>query len=279
MARQDVLITAPDLAAALRSADPPTLLDARWNLTGPPAREAYQAGHIEGAVFIELEAVLASAPGPGGRHPLPDPGSFERAMRAAGVSMLRPVVIYDAGGTGMAAARAWWLLRDAGHLDVRVLDGGLGAWQAAGLRTSTDVPQPDPGDFVAHPGTMARVGAGEVGSIPEGGTLLDARAGERFRGETEPIDPVAGHIPGARNLPVSELVDSSGALRPDDDLEERFAARGALGGGPVVAYCGSGVSAANLVLAGAAVGIPVALYPGSWSEWVSDPSRPVATGP
>ncbi len=266
-------LVTPDEVAALA----PTLLDVRWALGGPPGRDEYERGHIPGAVFVDLDTELASAPGPGGRHPLPEPGAFEAAMRRAGVRADRPVVVYDDSGSA-AAARAWWLLRYFGHPDVRVLDGGLGAWVASGRGLSTDAPAPAPGSFEARPGGMPVVDAAGAASLAERGVLLDARAAERFRGEHEPVDPIAGHIPGAVNAPTSANVDSDGRFLARDALRATFAAAGVRDGVMVGAYCGSGVTAAHEVLALELAGFNAALYPGSWSEWITDRERPVATG-
>jgi thiosulfate/3-mercaptopyruvate sulfurtransferase len=196
-------------------------------------------------------------------------------MRALGVSARRPVVVYDAA-TSMSAARAWWLLRYFGHPDVGVLDGGLGAWVAVGLPVSTEARPIARGDFVARPGHMPQVTAGEAAAIASAGILIDARAAERFAGTSEPVDPVAGHIPGAQNRPTTEN------LRPDGRFLDRASLRSAFEGlgvhehAPVAAYCGSGVTAAHEVLALELAGFDAALYPGSWSEWIADPSRPVA---
>jgi thiosulfate/3-mercaptopyruvate sulfurtransferase len=228
-------------------------------------------------VFVDLEADLASPPGAGGRHPLPDPAAFQAAMRRAGVRRRSPVVVYDAADA-TSAARAWWLLRYFGHDDVRVLDGGFRAWTEAGLPVVTDVPAPEPGDFVARPGGMPLLDADAAAALATDGVLLDARAAERYRGEVEPIDPVAGHVPGAVSAPTSGNVDASGRFLPAASLRERFAALGAGGSRPVGAYCGSGVTAAQVVLALEVAGVPAALYAGSWSDWITDPARPVATG-
>ncbi|GGP98913.1 sulfurtransferase [Streptomyces roseolilacinus] len=270
------LVSAADLAAEVASPAPgPVLLDVRWELGGPPGRPAYEAGHLPGAVYVDLDTELAGAPGEGGRHPLPDLDAFGAAMRAAGVSSGSRVVVYD-GGQGWAAARAWWLLRWAGHADVRVLDGGLAAWRG-GL--STAVPEPEPGDFVPVPGGLPLLDADGAAALARTGLLLDARAGERYRGEVEPIDPVAGHIPGAVSAPTTENVAEDGRLLPPEALAARFAELGAADAPEVGVYCGSGVSAAHEVLALEAAGLRAALYAGSWSEWSRDPDRPVATGP
>ncbi|MCX5386166.1 sulfurtransferase [Streptomyces sp. NBC_00083] len=276
------LITAADLATELADDRPPVLLDIRWQLTSAKAagavpfdgRAAYASGHLPGAVFVDLDAELAGPPGSGGRHPLPDMAEFGRVMRGAGVSTGTPVVVYD-GGQGWAAARAWWLLRWAGHVDVRVLDGGLGAWTGP---LSTELPAPAEGDFRPEPGDVGLLDADAAAALARSGVLLDARAAERYRGDVEPIDRVGGHIPGALSAPTTENVAPDGRFLPAEELAARFKSLGAAGA-EVGVYCGSGVSGAHEVLALAVAGIPAALYAGSWSEWSSDESRPVATGP
>jgi thiosulfate/3-mercaptopyruvate sulfurtransferase len=274
----NAIITASDLARELAGERPPVLLDVRYQLGGPPGRPVYDAGHLPGAVYVDLDTELAGPAGSGGRHPLPDLATFGSAMRRAGVSTDRAVVVYD-GGQGWAAARAWWLLCWAGHADVRVLDGGLPAWAAESGALSTKVPEPAEGTFVPEPGGLPLLTADGAATLVRSGVLLDARARERYRGEIEPIDPVAGHIPGAVSAPTTENVDEDGRLRSAAELRERFASLGVDGKREVGVYCGSGVSAAQEVLALAVAGIPAALYVGSWSEWSSDPERPVATGP
>ncbi|GGT09920.1 sulfurtransferase [Streptomyces chromofuscus] len=279
----NAIITASELASDLSGPHPPVLLDVRWQLTvakaagGPPfdGRAAYAAGHIPGAAFVDLDRELASAPGAHGRHPLPDVARFGAAMRRAGVSSGRRVVVYD-GGQGWAAARAWWLLRWTGHPDVRVLDGGLPAWQGA---LSVEEPTPEEGDFRPVAGAEGLLDADGAAALARSGVLLDARAAERYRGDVEPIDRVGGHIPGAVSAPTNENVGADGRFLPADELRARFDALGAHDGAKVGVYCGSGVSGAHEVLALAVAGIPAALYVGSWSEWSSDPSRPVAVGP
>jgi thiosulfate/3-mercaptopyruvate sulfurtransferase len=271
----DSLITVADLAGA---PDDIILLDIRWELGGPPGRPAYEAGHLPGAYFIDLDTELAGAPGTVGRHPLPDLGVFTAAMRRAGVSSGREVVVYD-GGLGWAAARAWWLLRWTGHDRVRVLDGGLPAWTAAGHPLTSATPASADGAFTAAPGAIPLLTADDAASLARRGLLLDARAAERYRGDSEPIDRIGGHIPGAISAPTTENVAHDGTFLPAAALADRFAKLGADPDAEIGVYCGSGVSAAHEVLALAVAGIPAALYPGSWSEWSSDLTRPVATGP
>ncbi|BBB00724.1 putative thiosulfate sulfurtransferase [Actinacidiphila reveromycinica] len=268
------IITAAELAAAPAST---AVLDVRYAMGGPSGHGEYAAGHIPGARYVDLDTALAGAPGPRGRHPLPDTGVFGAAMRAAGVGAQTDVVLYD-DWNGWGPARAWWLLRWAGHERVRVLDGGLAAWKAAGLPLSTAEPAPGDGDFVPRPGALPVLDAAGAAALARRGLLLDARAGERYRGETEPIDPVAGHIPGAVSAPTTENVTSDGLFRAPAELAARFGALGATPGAEVGVYCGSGVSATHEILALAVAGVPAALYVGSWSEWGADPSRPVATG-
>jgi thiosulfate/3-mercaptopyruvate sulfurtransferase len=273
------LISVEELDSALRGEHPPILLDVRWNLAGPPGIDAFRVGHIPGARFVDLDRDLAAPSGDGrGRHPLPAAGDFESSMRRLGVTASQPVVVYDAGG-GLSAARAWWLLRYFGHADVHLLDGGYAAWVAAGGPSSTDEPEPGTGDFTAVPGAMPVLDAAAAELTAHEGILLDARAAERYRGEVEPVDPVAGHIPGARSVPTAGNLGPDGRFLAAETLRRRFAAAGAEPGASVGAYCGSGVTAAHEVLALEIAGIPAALYAGSWSEWVSDPARPVATGP
>jgi thiosulfate/3-mercaptopyruvate sulfurtransferase len=278
--RTGVLVAAAALAAELARDPAPVLLDVRWRLGGPPGIDSYRQGHLPGAVFTDLDRDLSGPPGPAGRHPLPDPAVFQAAMRAAGVSRDRPVVVYD-DGDATVAARGWWTLRYFGHRDVRVLDGGYRAWAGAGLAVTTAEPAPAPGDFTADPGHMPVLDAAGAQAAARTGLLLDARAGERYRGETEPVDPVAGHLPGAVSAPTAANVNPDGTFRDAAELAARFAALGAVPGAgtPVAAYCGSGVTAAHEVLALTLAGIPAALYVGSWSSWVADPARPVATGP
>ncbi len=271
------LVDAEALAAELDGAAPPLLLDVRWRLGAGSLREDYLAGHLPGAVWVDLDTDLAAPPGAGGRHPLPAPRSAQDAMRRLGVSAGRGVVAYD-DTDGSVAARAWWLLRWLGHPDVRLLDGGLRSWTAAGLPLQTGEVRPPAGDLTVRPGGMRVLDADAAGRLARDGVLLDVRAAQRYRGEVEPVDPVAGHLPGARSAPTTGNVGADGRFLDPGGLRDRFAALGVSGAEPVGAYCGSGVAAAHTVLALAVAGIDAALYAGSWSEWVTDPSRPVATG-
>ena len=268
------------LARALAGPAPPVLLDVRWRLGGPPGIEAYRGGHLPRAVFVDLDADLAAEPGPAGRHPLPPADRFQAAMRRAGVSTGSTVVVYDEADATVAA-RAWWLLRYFGHRDCQVLDGGYRAWTAAGGQVATgDGAAPGGGDFTARPGHMPVLDADAAASLARRGHLLDARARERYRGEREPIDPVAGHIPGAVSAPTTANIGADGRFLPAAGLRARFATLGAAGrDGMVGVYCGSGVTAAHEVLALELAGYRASLYVGSWSNWVADPARPVATGP
>jgi thiosulfate/3-mercaptopyruvate sulfurtransferase len=274
-----VLIDADELAAKLAADRPPVLLDVRWKLGERHGRQRYLAGHLPGAVYVDLETELAGlARPPDGRHPLPDPADLQAAARRWGLRDGQPVVTYDEVG-GTSAARAWWLLRWAGVADVWLLDGGLRAWTDAGHPLETGEVDPDPGDVTLRAGEMPVVDADGAAQVARSGVLLDARAGARYRGETEPVDPVAGHIPGAVSAPTTDNLTPDERLLAPDDLRARFSALGVDGGsGPVAVYCGSGVTAAHQVAALAVVGIDAALYPGSWSQWCNDPERPVATG-
>ncbi|HEY0637746.1 MAG TPA: sulfurtransferase [Pseudonocardiaceae bacterium] len=277
------LISAAVLAEHMVSSRPPTVLDVRWSLVGPPASQLYAEGHLPGAVFMDLDTDLADPPGAGGRHPLPDPARLRDALRRAGVRTGHPVVAYDAAD-GSVAARLWWLLRWAGHRAVSVLDGGYAAWVDEGRPVSTDVPVVVPGDIEVRPGGMPVMDAGEAAGLAAAGVLVDARAAARFRGETEPIDPRAGHIPGAVNSPATEHLGTDGRWLPAAELARRYAALGVRPGATVGAYCGSGVTATAVVLALEVAQLtgperPAALYSGSWSHWCTDPTRPVATGP
>jgi thiosulfate/3-mercaptopyruvate sulfurtransferase len=274
-ARSSVLVEPRGLYELLAGPDAPVLLDVRWALGDPHGAEHYRAGHLPGAIYVDLDTELAGPHAPGaGRHPLPDIAELQENARRWGVTRRRGVVVYDAGG-GLAAARAWWLLRWAGVPDVRILDGGLAAWAATGYGQATGDARPRPAsDIVLSAGHLPTLTADEAAALPGTGTLLDARAGERYRGETEPIDPRAGHIPGAISAPTGDNL-ADGSFRSTTELAARFAG---LGAGPVGVYCGSGVTAAHEIAALAVAGIDAALYPGSWSAWSSDPGRPLQTG-
>jgi thiosulfate/3-mercaptopyruvate sulfurtransferase len=271
-----VLISAAELSAP----GPMVLLDVRWALGDDRGRERYLTGHLPGAVFVDLETELADpASVQAGRHPLPSIQRLQAAARRWGIRQDDRVVAYDATG-GLAAARAWWLLRWGGLADVRLLDGGLEAWTRQGEPLDTGDVVPEPGDVTMTPGGMPVLSIDEAAALPgAGGILLDARAGERYRGEVEPIDPRAGHVPGACSAPTTENLTPEGTFRAADDLRRRFGDLGAEPGRPVGVYCGSGVTAAHEVAALAVAGVDAALWPGSWSQWSNDPDRPAATGP
>jgi thiosulfate/3-mercaptopyruvate sulfurtransferase len=284
------LVGAVALTEMVSSSSPPVLLDVRWKLGGPPGYEIYLAGHLPGACFVDLDADLADPPGSGrgGRHPLPSAAVFESAMRRAGLRPGQLAVAYD-DGDSLIAGRLWWLLRYFGHNQAAVLDGGLRAWSAAGLPVTTQVPSPAPGDFTAGPGGgMPVLDDDAAARVAKSGILLDARAPARYRGEVEPVDPVAGHIPGAVSAPALGNLGADLLFLGRDDLRRRFAELGLpvsedeavqAGGEPRIGvYCGSGVNAAQEVLALELAGLPAALYVGSWSAWTADPDRPVATG-
>ena len=286
------------------------VLDVRWRLGGPSTYSEFLDGHVPGAAWTDLDADFADPPGPAGRHPLPAADRLQRRLRDLGLDDGSPVVVYDHADS-TAAARAWWVLRWAGLSDVRVLNGGLAAWVAAGEVLESGPARPrTPGTVTVRPGAMPVLDADGATKLAHDGLLLDARAQPRYRGEVEQIDPVAGHIPGARNAPTTANVADDGRFLAPAVLRERFAALGAcdvrgandeagsptLGAGaqagacdirgaddqagsPTLgAYCGSGVTAAHTVLSLELAGLTAALYPGSWSEWISDPNRPVATG-
>ena len=267
------LISVAELKAQLASV---TVLDVRYRTAGPAGPGEYSLGHVPGAVYVDVDTELASPPGAGGRHPLPAPESFEAAMRRAGVRQDRPVVVYD-DWAGRAAGRAWWLLRFHGLHDVRVLDGGWSEWVADGGEVERGVHiNAVPGDFTARPGQLPVVKADGVLDVP---VVVDARAPERHRGETEPIDPVAGRIPGAVNVPTSANLAADGRFRSPDQLRALYEAAGVpLDGTEVAVYCGSGVTAIHDLIALELLGVHATLFPGSWSGWITDPERPVETG-
>ena len=278
------LVSPEELAELLASGTSVRVLDVRWSLAEPDGHAAFVSGHIPGAVYVDLETDLSDHTVPGrGRHPLPSGDALEASLRRWGVDDGDTVVVYDDWNRA-GSSRAWWVLRAAGLGDVRIPDGGLGAWRALGKPVGTEVESPRPGSItLVHrnfdAGALATLTAADAAELARDGVLLDARAPERFRGEIEPIDPVAGHIPGAVNLPSTALLGPDGRFAPADDLRALFAARGVDGGNEAGAYCGSGVTAAVVVAAAEVAGIDLALFPGSWSQWSSDPANPVETGP
>ncbi|GLJ78376.1 sulfurtransferase [Microbacterium imperiale] len=279
-----ILTTAADLQTALAAGSypdggPVRVLDVRWRLDRPDGRPAFLAGHIPGARYADLDAQLAEHGDPGaGRHPLPSPERLQAAVRDWGIDAGDTVVVYD-DVNNLSSARAWWVLRDAGIADVRVLDGALAAWIDAGFALEQGEPDAArPGSAVVSPGTLPVLDIDEVLDHARTGLLLDARAGERFRGEVEAIDPRAGHIPGAVSAPTTDNLDETGRFRRAQELRARFAALGAEPGGAVGVYCGSGVTAAHEAVALTVAGYEPVLYPGSWSQWSQHPDRPLATG-
>jgi thiosulfate/3-mercaptopyruvate sulfurtransferase len=272
-------------AAALagRIGNPHTVVvDCRFNLLQPDAgRAEYERGHIPGARYADLDRDLARSPGKGdGRHPLPDADVFAARLGEWGIDRQSTVVVYDEGG-GAIAARLWWLLRWLGHDGCRVLDGGFKAWVAAGLPIETATPIWQPAHFELRPGRHDWVASTEeVGALPPSTLLLDVRTAPRYRGEQEPIDPVAGHVPGARNWPFANALTSAGTFRPAAELKRELSALiGGRAPKQVIAMCGSGVTACHLLLAMHVAGLGDGrLYAGSWSEWIRDPARPVKSG-
>lgn len=274
-----VTTTVAELHELLASGTPPALLDVRWALGDPHGREHYAEGHVPGAVYVDLDTELASAPSPeGGRHPLPAIEDLQEAAHRWGIRQGQSVVIYDDLGD-TAAARAWWLLRYAGLSRVTLLDGALGAWRAAGLPLESGLPaDPPPGDVVLRAGGLPVADADAAAELAVTGLLLDARAGERYRGEVEPVDPRAGHIPGAVSAPTGENLAADGIFLPAEELRKRFEARGAAEAERIGVYCGSGVTAAHQIAALEIAGFEAVLFPGSWSAWSADPERPAAKG-
>lgn len=272
-------------ARATASATPQLrVVDARFSLADPQSgAQLYALGHLPGALYADLNRDLSDLGRTGhGRHPLPDSDAFAARLGEWGIGPQTRVVVYDAGDGSMAAARLWWLLRLIGHAHVQVLDGGFAAWQAAGLPVTAALPQVSP--LPPYPGRFDRSRIASVEEVQARlkhapGWLIDARAGERFRGEVEPLDPVAGHVPGAVNRPFALNVHD-GRLRPADDLRAVLQPLiGTHAPDEVVLMCGSGVTACHLLLAMDVAGLEGArIYADSWSGWVSDPSRPVATG-
>ena len=263
----------------MAAGEPLVLLDVRWALGDPHGQEHYLKEHIPGALYVDLATQLADPADPRrGRHPLPSLTRFQESARSWGIRKNDVVVAYDDSGN-MAAARLWWLLRYAGFPNVFLLDGGLAAWKGAGFRLEAGDRHVAPGDVTLAAGAMPVIDAVEASRWHRSGILLDARAGERYRGEIEPVDPRAGHIPGAVSAPATGNLDDDGRFLPAAELKERFAGLGVVPGSPVAVYCGSGVTAAHEIAALEIAGIPAALFPGSFSEWSNNPDNEVATGP
>jgi thiosulfate/3-mercaptopyruvate sulfurtransferase len=274
-----ILISVTELAEQLSEVK---VLDVRWTLMQPDGRPAYLAGHLPGAVYVDLDTELSDHAVTGrGRHPLPDAAALQESARRWGINSGDTVVVYDDWG-GMAAARAWWLLRAGGVTNVLLLDGGWAAWQRAGLPTESGDVTPTPGTVtISDLAGLPLVDADGIALEAAGSdhVVLDARAAARYRGDEEPLDPRAGHIPGALSASTAENLTADGTFKPVAELRARFAAVGA-GAKPVTVYCGSGVSATHEIAALAIAGYDdAALFPGSWSEWSNDPARPAATGP
>ncbi len=289
--RPQPLVSVTELAAELAPDRPeagrPVLVDVRWALGSPAEanRVEHEEAHLPGAAFLDLDSGLSDPVSPdrrGGRHPMPSLERVQDALRAAGVRQDRPVVFYDAR-ISAGAARAWWVATYYGVVGARVLDGGLEAWRAAGLPVETGDVDVEPGDVRLAPGGRTLLDAdGLAAWLEAGGQVLDARPATRFRGEDETVDPVAGHVPGARSLPSLSLLAEDGTFLPADAVRALLTEAGAGTGAPTALYCGSGVTAAHAALALESAGVldeAPAVYVGSWSDWVSDPTRPVATGP
>lgn len=272
------VISVAGLQELLASGEAVTLLDVRWALGSTDGEKQYQRGHIPGAVYVDLETELSAPAGPGtGRHPVPSAEDFQRSARRWGITADTTVVAYDTTGN-TAAARAWWLLRHAGFEAVYLLDGGLQAWHDAGLALQPGAVLPEPGKVELSWGKMPVVQMWDVPAVIQGGRLLDARARERYRGEREPVDPQAGHIPGAVSAPTAGNLTPGGLFRTPGELRGSFQALGVKPNEPLAVYCGSGVTAAHEVAALELAGYRAALYPGSWSQWSSTKGSPVAKG-
>lgn len=280
-ARGQVLITAAELAGMIQAGDPVSILDVRWRLDEPDGHAAYLQGHLPGAVFVSLEDELSDHTIAGrGRHPLPSGASLQATVRRCGIRHDVPVVVYDDWNRA-GSARAWWVLTAAGIANVRILDGGLPAWRSAGGSIETGQVSPQLGNVTVlhddlYAGQRLTLTAQQAGA--GGVTLLDARVPERFRGDVEPVDAVAGHIPGAINVPSGSVLADDGTFLGNGALNALLSDHGIDHGGRVGVYCGSGVSPAVIVAALAVIGQDAELFPGSWSEWSSDPTRPVGRG-
>lgn len=273
-----ILMDVDTLAARLAAGTRTVLLDVRWVLGDPHGHDHYLDGHIPGAVYVALDKELAGHGGPAdGRHPLPTEQDFGAAMRRWGMNPGDTVVAYDDSGNA-AAARLWWLLGHAGWAGVQLLDGGLGAWTTAGHALETGEVHPVSGTAVPHFGHRPVADIAAVSGWSGHGVLLDARAGERYRGEVEPIDPVAGHVPGAVSAPTTENLAPDKKFLTAEQLRARFGALGITDSTDVAVYCGSGVTAAHQLAALEIAGLGGTLFPGSWSAWSNHPELPVAVG-
>lgn len=279
MRTMKTLISAAELMTQLQGPHPPRLLDCSFDLADTEAgRRAWQAAHLPGALYLHLDDDLSgSKSGSNGRHPLPDRAVLAATLGRCGIGPATPVVTYDAQG-GPYAARAWWLLCWLGHEDVALLDGGIAAWRSAGGAIETSVPTPDAAaPYPTHAAATPTLDAAAVRAGLGRLNLIDARAGERYRGEVEPLDRAPGHIPGARNRFFKDNLGPDGRLKSAAALRNEWQAL--LASGDAVHYCGSGVTACHNLLAVAHAGLGMGtLYPGSWSEWSSDPLRPQAKG-
>ena len=278
----DTLLTAAALKDRLDGAretgQRTVLLDVRWALGDPNGHDHYLREHIPGAVFVNLATELAGPAEPRhGRHPLPPLEQFQESARRWGINDGDAVVAYDDSGN-MAAARLWWMLRNAGFSEVYLLDGGLAAWRSAGFEVVAGSERPAPGNVTLSEGHMPAINAVQAATWGRQGLLLDARAAERYRGEIEPVDPRAGHIPGAVSAPTTGNLQADGRFLAPSELRERFESLGYRAGVPAAVYCGSGVTAAHEIAALEIAGLSAALYPGSFSEWCHGASNDVVTG-
>ncbi len=271
------LITPAELDDLLR-AGAARVLDVRYRLDRPDGSAQHLEGHVPGAVYVDMETELSQHGRPDeGRHPIPPREALQAAARRWGIDDGDTVVVYD-DDRALGASRAWWLLTRSGLADVRLLDGGLGAWVDAGLPLESGTVTPAPGSVTLTPIAEPVLSIDDAAALAASGVLIDVRAAERYRGEVEPIDPIAGHIPGAVNLPTGTYMNGE-RFRDAAALRALFATAGVGDGANAAAYCGSGVTAAQAVFAAELAGLPLRIYPGSWSQWSNTPGRPIATGP
>ncbi|SFS17558.1 thiosulfate/3-mercaptopyruvate sulfurtransferase [Microbacterium sp. cf046] len=273
-----ILISADELAGLLSAVPAVRVLDVRWRLDRPDGRPEFLDGHIPGAVYVDLDTELAEHGAPtDGRHPLPSTQRLQAAARRWGLNDGETVVVYD-DLKSLSAARAWWLLADGGIADVRILDGSLRAWTDAGHPLQTGDVAPVAGTVTLAGGHLAKADIDEAAELATTGVLIDVRAAERYRGDVEPIDPRAGHVPGALNRFTGANVGADGRFLDPETLRREFADLGVVDGEPVGVYCGSGVTASHAFVALTIAGYRPTLYPGSWSQWSNHLDRPVATG-